>query len=519
MDIARGWSWVEDELPAQHRLFHSTRLPFVPLTTLDARGRPWSSLVGASDGHLGFIKSPSEKELQMTLDIWDGDPIVDNIRSQSGEDILIAGLGIEFPTRRRNKFAGSVERYNWKDGKLKLLLEVNQALGNCPKYITVRQFEPRPNRHPTVQYKVLDLDPSSRLPEELCPFIHNRDGVFLGSVYIAPEKDASRFPSHAGMNHRAGRPGFVRVRKDGRTVVLPDYSGNRMMQSLGNIAITRLASMTFVDYDTGDILYLAGKATNLFGDEAHVIMPRSRMITVLEVTGYIFVKDVLPVRTKRGSNPEPSPYSPPILYLAEEKPPTDVNLDNLDILVSSIEVHTPDLATFHFIARRPFTIIPGQSAIIDLTPFVGKDTYRHMAHDGQEASLNDDHIRTWTISSAHSGPTSSFAITMREKPGGAITPKLLGIARAIQQQNPALLEDTKPLGLQVSLVGVQGDFVLPSIPGKLLFVAGGIGITPFLSMLSHLSSNPPASNGQSWDIFMIVSSREPEVMLDLIEKA
>lgn len=129
MDMAQGWWWVEDEMPPQHRLFHSTRLPFVPLTTIDAHGRPWSSLVGAADGHLGFIKSPSENELQMTLDIWDGDPIVDNIRSQSGKDILTAGLGIEFPTRRRNKFAGSIQRYNWKDGKLKLSLEVNQALG------------------------------------------------------------------------------------------------------------------------------------------------------------------------------------------------------------------------------------------------------------------------------------------------------------------------------------------------------------------------------------------------------
>lgn len=365
---------------------------------------------------------------------------------------------------------------------------------------------------------MLDMDRSSGLPDELIPFIHARDGVFLGSIYIAPPQDESRFPSHAGMNHRAGRPGFIRVRKDGRTVILPDYSGNRMMQSLGNIAITRLASFTFVDYDnTGDVLYLTGKATNLFGAEAHAILPRSRMITVLEVTGYIFVKDALPVRTKRGTIPEPSPYSPPILYLAEEKSPSDKELDNLDILVSSIEVHTPDLATFHFISQRPFTIIPGQSAIIDLTPFVGKDSYRHMAHEGDESSLNDDHIRTWTVSSAHSGPTSTFAITMREKPNGAITPKLLGIARSIAERNPALLEDTKPLGLQVLLIGIQGDFILPSTPGKLLFIAGGIGVTPFLSMLSSLSST--SSSDHQWDILMIASTREPDVMLDLIEKA
>jgi hypothetical protein len=64
------------------------------------------------------------------------------------------------------------------------------------------------------------------LPEEVVNFIHDADTVFLGTSYEASLDKAKNFPSHVGMNHRGGLPGFVRVRPtDKRTVVLPDFSG------------------------------------------------------------------------------------------------------------------------------------------------------------------------------------------------------------------------------------------------------------------------------------------------------
>ena len=97
---------------------------------------------------------------------------------------------------------------------------------NCPKYINVRQLDPHPNTNPTVVYRVSRLDTIERLPEELISFVHAADTVFIGSTYKAYEDEAARFPSHVGQNQRGGKPGFVRVRpSDGRTIVLPDYSG------------------------------------------------------------------------------------------------------------------------------------------------------------------------------------------------------------------------------------------------------------------------------------------------------
>lgn len=57
--------------------------------------------------------------------------------------------------------------------------------------------------------------------------IREADTTFIGTVYIAPPEDAELFPSHLGMNQRGGLPGFVRVApSDGRTVVVPDFSGD-----------------------------------------------------------------------------------------------------------------------------------------------------------------------------------------------------------------------------------------------------------------------------------------------------
>lgn len=70
------------------------------------------------------------------------------------------------------------------------------------------------------------MSESDRLPDSIINFIHAADTVFIGTSYHAQEKDKLFYPSHVGQNQRGGKPGFVRVRRsDGRTVILPDYSG------------------------------------------------------------------------------------------------------------------------------------------------------------------------------------------------------------------------------------------------------------------------------------------------------
>ncbi|KAJ2973955.1 hypothetical protein NQ176_g6312 [Zarea fungicola] len=115
--VAQAWRVTESSMREQHRIFHTSNLHFVPLTTSDGDGRPWASLLAGSRGEIGFIKSPDSNTLLVQARLWEGDPLLETLRAwldpdtrraAHAERFLIAGVGIEFSTRRRNKFAGYI---------------------------------------------------------------------------------------------------------------------------------------------------------------------------------------------------------------------------------------------------------------------------------------------------------------------------------------------------------------------------------------------------------------------------
>ena len=124
-----GWKMIKAEMPEQHRTFHTTRLPFIPVTSLDDRGRPWGSILAGAEGNLGFASSTSLTSLDFHTRLWDGDPFLENIKSRTDSGMLIAGIGVEFSTRRRNKFAGYVTSIKQAGGLHEIRSVVNQAIG------------------------------------------------------------------------------------------------------------------------------------------------------------------------------------------------------------------------------------------------------------------------------------------------------------------------------------------------------------------------------------------------------
>lgn len=87
------------------------------------------------------------------------------------------------------------------------------------------------------------------LPDEKA-FIENRDMFFLASV------DAR---GHANCSYRGGQPGFVRV-LDEHTLVFPNYNGNGMFLSMGNVLETQHVGMLFIDFEQGRRMRLNGVA-------------------------------------------------------------------------------------------------------------------------------------------------------------------------------------------------------------------------------------------------------------------
>ncbi|KAL5359462.1 hypothetical protein BJX96DRAFT_58390 [Aspergillus floccosus] len=531
--VSSRWAAVENQLREQHQKFHTSNLPFIPLTTTDDDGRPWAGIAAGSTGQVGFVESPSLKTLVFRAKLWEGDPILETLKKlesfqSSGENTkeeeryLTAGLGIEFSTRRRNKFAGRIERVKAiTEQDYVFEVEINEALGNCPKYINVRQLDPYPCTKPLIACESLHLAPKEELPDEVVDMITSADTVFIASLYRSDPATAAKYPSHAGMNSRGGLPGFIRVKpSDRRTIVLPDYSGNRFMSSLGNIESSGLAGLTIVSFTTGDIVYLTGKAKNHIGPSALEIMSRHASITVFQTTGFTFVRNALPVRQRSGSEVERSPYSPKIKYLIEEaEADTGGSNGHKAVLETAMQL-SDDLAIFRFNVLSkdgapPLKVRPGQALALDFMNWVGPPEYRHMA-DSAPGSINDDRVRTWTVSSAHEDmDVTWFELTMRKMKGGIVTGALFNVlekSRSNRWGSPVQIEEN----IEVDIVGVTGDFTLPKMEVNMLLIAGGIGITPFLAMLGALTARKDSARG---DVVLALSTREPGIMLNLIKTA
>ncbi|KAK4047867.1 hypothetical protein OIO90_006028 [Microbotryomycetes sp. JL221] len=529
-DVAEDYEMMSRQLPEQHRLFHSRNISFMPLAVRDDDLRIWVGMLSGDEGQPGFIRAPNASMLQIHAKTWRGDPVPRFLASHHANDVElpVAGVGVELTTRRRNKVAGMAKAvYNQDLEVVDVDVRVTQALGNCPKYITVRNLEPNPSlRTPTISHEQLRLDSNEELPPEIRAFILERDTCFLGTAYRPTSRNASTFEEFLGCNHRGGRPGFIRVRTDNRTIVLPDLSGNRHWSSLGNIESNPVAGLMLPNFETGDVLYVTGQAKNYALDEAKKFMPRAKLLTTITVTGYTLVRNALPFRqSKDPSTSEPSPYSPPIYHLVEEV--AQESVQDVTAKLVNVEFHLPrgvddiegaELATFSFETSRDINAKPGSFAVLDLSPLLGQYTYRHMSIRGSEQTVNDDGVRTWTISSAP-GPRQ-FSLTIKKLPKGRVTPRLFANAARIQRAKLAN-DGTFVPKLELPFLGVGGNFLLPAedteADVRLLLIAGNIGVTPFLRFIEAINSGAQGTAHANWKVQLLVATRDPFVMADLIQ--
>ena len=202
-------------------------------TTLDPGGRVWASLL---TGDPGFIRAVDETLLRLDARPAPGDPLPDNLATQPWLGLLV----LDPRTRGRMRFNG--KGLLSADG---LFLEADQVYGNCPKYIQLRRLGPdaesAPASAPTISRR---LDPAQQ------SWIASADTFCIGTFHPQAGADAS---------HRGGFPGFVRVTPD--RLSFPDYPGNAMFNTLGNLKVNPRAGFLFVNFTTGDVLQLTGRAT------------------------------------------------------------------------------------------------------------------------------------------------------------------------------------------------------------------------------------------------------------------
>jgi uncharacterized protein len=206
---------------------------FAALTARDTAGRLW---VTPLTGSPGFLSVTSRTALAIGATISPGDPLHG---LEAGQQVGM--IVIEFAARRRVRINGTLAQVT--DGRL--VLEAEQAYGNCPQYIQQRALTPS---HPG-----LGAAAGTRRDTVLSPadtgLIRSADTFFLGTTHPERGTDAS---------HRGGAPGFVRV--EGSQLWWPDYPGNNLFNSFGNLAVNPEAALLFLDFVTGRTLQLSGTA-------------------------------------------------------------------------------------------------------------------------------------------------------------------------------------------------------------------------------------------------------------------
>lgn len=242
---------VRDHMPDAHReLFQ--KLPFVLLGSVDAQGQPHASMLA---GVPGFMRTPDAQTLAIGARPAAADPLHAALRLGAP----IGALGIEPHTRRRNRMNGLVRALQPHG----FHIGVQQCFGNCPRYIQGRQARWLGGdgaQPPTVRR-------GECLDAEALALVRAADTFFIATS-VPPERIGASAAEGVDVSHRGGKPGFVRVQRsaDGvDTLTVPDFAGNNMFNTLGNLSLHPRAGLLFVDFTSGARLHVAADARIVWG--------------------------------------------------------------------------------------------------------------------------------------------------------------------------------------------------------------------------------------------------------------
>jgi predicted pyridoxine 5'-phosphate oxidase superfamily flavin-nucleotide-binding protein len=271
---------IRDFMPDQHcELFGE--LPFALLGVIDAHGQPRAVLLAGPEG---FIQSPDTRTLELRF-AYASEP---ELIAALEPGVAVGVLGIQPHTRRRNRANGFVR--SARDGLL--VLEIAQSFGNCPKYITPRQARFEPSGDARVA-----LDGGAQLSALARNIVDRADTFFIASS-ASPSRTEHAPPYGADISHRGGQPGFVAVEASGEVSVLlvPDYAGNFMFNTLGNLTVHPRAGLLFMDFDYGDVLALEVDAA-IITDPARVEpFPGAQRLLELRVRSQRLLRASSPLR-------------------------------------------------------------------------------------------------------------------------------------------------------------------------------------------------------------------------------
>lgn len=408
-DWAAGF--IRPFMPDQHRAFFA-QLPFLVLAGADAEGRHWVTLL---DGPDGFVRSPDAKTLTLDTTPDPQDPLADALTN--GTEIGM--LGIELASRRRNRLSGT-----FRASGTGYAIDIRQSFGNCPQYIHERTWRRTPSGDPA---------PASRttaLTDAQIARIHAADTLFLGTGHTGHGDHAS---NGFDASHRGGEPGFVQV-TDPTHLRLPDYAGNNFFNTIGNLLENPSIGLVFVDFETGGLLHLSGRASiDWDATDSH----DSNALRMIDITIDAVVD------------------RPAALTLRWTQDDADLR----DLVIFDKVAETEDISSFYLAAA-------------DCTPLAPFEAGQHLPVELDIPGQPGETRRSYSLSGAPDSDTYRLSIKREGK----------GLASRF-------LHDELHIGDHIKARRPSGDFVVPCSNCPLVLVSAGVGLTPMLSALHAAASD------------------------------
>lgn len=409
-----GWARkaVRSYLPDEHRDFYAA-LPFLVVAARDERRRPWATIL-ADD--MGFVTSPDPRSLVIGTKPVSGDALERSFFPQA--DIGI--LGIELATRRRYRVNGRVQSSN--SGAI--VCTVGQTFGNCPQYIREREWSYAKNVTPGAPSR------GKRLSSNQIDWIASADTFFIASGYHGDGQNPA-FGMDA--SHRGGDRGFVEVASETR-LAFPDYAGNNYFNTIGNLVADPRAGLLFVDFETGGLLQLTGRATIDWDSDAVSRIRDARRMVTFDIEEIVELPTVLPLRW-------------------------EANRDAMRTLRLVDKTREAEFVTSFVFEAQDGGRLPGFEA------------GQHLPIELRIPGLKEPVRRTYSLSS--SPGDDRYRISVKREPDGLAS---------------RYLHDRIEPGALINARQPAGDFVVSCGACPVVLICAGIGVTPMVSMLHMLTA-------------------------------
>lgn len=145
--------------------------------------------------------------------------------------------------------------------------------------------------------RIVEAVVTEELSDPQAEFIHSRNMFYLSTI------DESGYPS---CSYKGGDLGFVRVINP-VTIVFPNYDGNGMFMSMGNIQDKAKVGLLFMDFETPQRLRLRGEARCLREGPMLDSYPGANLVVEISVN-HVWIN--CPRYVHRMQPLEQSPYLP-----------------------------------------------------------------------------------------------------------------------------------------------------------------------------------------------------------------